>query len=502
MSLGIAFDIGAYECKAAIIRGEGLEAAKLDQETSIFSVAYVDKNGNILVGKKAEPYIEGGSARVITNAKRRIIEGKKDLPGIPGVSYIDIYVALIRETLETHNRRLQENGDGSIERIVLTVPSFPEERSEVIAEMKRAAESIDIGNGKKLSVDILIEPAGVGIYNLDSVNRHESPESTGKKHTQIIYDLGHSTLDVALVASGYNDSLSYDLHFFRSDDTTFCEYFDMRIVEEMEKFLSENGYDISSLSGREKAMLRNRARGIKHALSEKDECTESLEINDDFVEFVLTRERFEELIGVCLRNSTSLISDAIEEAEEKGLTVDEIVLAGGGSKIPFVEKCIREIAGNIPVKRSLRPIDAVSFGAARYALSRNLIQRAKFSYGIELPGILGTLERKVCLLTESDVTLPFKSQNLSEVKLRCNSDGVFNTALYSYDGKAEKKVIPEAVCNQTRCMSFEIAPEKEIDLFLEIDEEHCVKVVCETNEGERYVMTSFDAADARARKEK
>lgn len=502
MSLGIAFDIGAYECKAAIIRGEGLEPAKLDQETSIFSVAYVDKNGNILVGKKAEPYIEIGSARVITNAKRRIIEGKKDLPGIPGVSYIDIYVALIKETLETHNRRLQENGDGSIERIVLTVPSFPEERSEVIAEMKRAAESIDIGDGKKLSVDILIEPAGVGIYNLDSVNKKEAIESTGKKHTQIIYDLGHSTLDVALVASGYNDSLAYDLHFFRSDDTTFCEYFDMRIVEEMENFLSENGYNIDDLSGREKAMLRNRARGIKHALSEKDECIESLEIDDDFVEFTLTRERFEELIGVCIKNSTALITDAIEEAEEKGLKVDEIVLAGGGSKIPFVERYIKEIAGDIPVKCSLRPIDAVSFGAARYALSRNLIQRAKYSYGIELPGVSGTLDRNICLLTKADVTLPFKSEKLSEVKLRCNADGVFNTALYSYNGKSETAVLPEAKCDQTRCMSFEITPGKEVDLCLEIDEEHCVKVICETSEGERFVMTSFDPADAVARKEK
>lgn len=501
MPLGIAFDIGAYECKAAIIRGEGFEAAKLDQETSIFSVAYVDKNGNILVGKKAEPYMESGSARVITNAKRRIIEGKKDLPGIPGVSYIDIYVALIKETLETHNKRLKENGDGAIEKIVLTVPSFPEERSDVIAEMKRAAESIDIGDGKKLSVDILIEPAGVGIYNLDNVNRTKLNDSAAKKHTQIIYDLGHSTLDVALVASGYNDNLSYDLHFFRSDDTTFCEYFDMRIVEEMERFLSENGYDVSGLSGREKAMLRNRARGIKHALSEKDECRETLEINDDFVEFVLTRNRFEELIGVCLRNSAALVSDAIDEAEEKGLKVDEIVLAGGGSKIPFVEKCIREVAGNIPVKCSLRPIDAVSFGAARYALSRNLIQRARFSYGIELPGIRGSLERNICLLTEADTTLPFKSQKLSEVKLRCDEDGVFNTALYSFDGKITKKIVPEADCLQTRCMSYEITPEKEIDLYLEIDEEHCVKVVCETNEGEKYVMTSFDAADAQARKE-
>lgn len=501
MPLGIAIDIGAYECKAAILRGEGLDAARLEQETSLLSVAYVDENGNILVGRKAEPYVAGGSNRVIVDAKRRIIKGEKELPGIPGVSYIDIYMALIKEVIDAHSKRLKENADGEIESIVLTVPSFLEEREDIIAEMKRAAESIELENGKTLSADLLIEPAGVGIHNLDYLNRKESDGSNRKKRTQIIYDLGHSTLDVALITSNTEDELSYELHSFRADDETFCEYFDMRIVEEMKKVLSESGFDAEKLSGKEKSMLRKRAREMKHALSTDEECTETLELNEDDFDFTLTRKRFEELIGVCLRNSAELVREALETAEEKGITVDEIVLSGGGSKIPLVEKVIKEAAGNVPVRCSFRPVDAVSFGAARYALSRNLTQKAKFAYGVELPGISGSLERKVCPMIPIDVKLPYTSQKLSETKLSCNSDGVFRTALYSYGSSVKNGLVPVDDCRQIRCMSFEITPNKPIDLFLEIDEEHCVKVLCKTAEGEKYVMTSFDSADARARKE-
>ena len=502
MPLGIAFDIGAYECKAALLRGEEFDAAKLDQEVPLLSVAYVESNGNILVGQKAKPYIESGSDRVVVNAKRRIVEGKKNLPNVPGVTYIDIYVALIKETLETHNKRLLANGDGAIEKIVLTVPSFPEDRSEVIAEMKRAAESIDIGNGKKLSVDLLVEPAGVGIQNLYLLNRENSSDGHCKKHTQIIYDLGHSTLDVALITSYNRDGLSYELHSFRADDETFCEYFDIRIVEEMKRSLSERGYNVENLSRREQAIMFNRARGIKHGLSIDEVCTETIDLDEDYVDFTLTRERFEELISVCLRNSASLVQEALEIAEEKNIHVDEIVLAGGGSKIPFVEKYIKEVAGSVPVRCSLRPVDAVSFGAARYALSRNLTQKSLFTYGIELPGIRGELERRVLPLIPSDTQLPYRTQKLSETQFTCDADGVFRTALYSYAGKFENSPVAEDKCKQVRCMSFEIAPNKPVDLFMEIDEEHCVKVFCETSEGDKYVMTSFDAADERARKEK
>ena len=501
MPLGIAFDIGAYECKAAILRGEGYDAARLEQETSILSVAYVDKNGEILVGQKAQPYVSSGSNRVVVDVKRRIIKGEKELPDIPGVSYIDIYMALIKEVIDTHSKRLKENADGEIESIVLTVPSFLEEREDIIAEMKRAAESIDIGNGKTLSVDLLVEPAGVGIHNLDYLNRKESDGSEHKKRTQIIYDLGHSTLDVALITSHNEGELSYELHSFRADDETFCEYFDMRIVEEMKRVLAENGFEVENLSRKEKAMLRKRAREIKHALSDDDECTETLELETDDVEFTLTRKRFEELIEVCLRNSAELVREALETAEDKGITVDEIVLAGGGSKIPLVEKLIKEVAGDVSVRCSFRPVDAVSFGAARYALSRNLTQKAKFAYGIELPGELGSLERRICPMIPADAKLPYASQKLSEVKLACNPDGVFRTALYSYSSNAEKGLVEADKCRQIRCITFEVSPNKPIDLFLEIDEEHCVKVLCETAEGEKYVMTSFDAANARARRE-
>lgn len=496
MALGIAFDIGAYACKAALIRGENESPSSLLYNNVLRSVVYVDKNNKIFVGEKAAIHADRDPERGFFDVKRRILKGAQTLPGIPGVTYIDLYIALVKEVLARCQKNLR--GTDVIDHVILTVPSFLEEHNDIISEMKRAAESIEYEKGKNLKADLLIEPAGVAIYNLDEEDKSAESAEKERIRAQIVYDLGHSTLDVALVSSKDTKGYAYELHSFQTDDETFGEYFDMRIAEEIQKSIAA---DYPKLSRRQQARIMAAAVEMKHALSERDEWTVMIDLTSDEVEFTMSRERFEELIINRLQESSTLVADAIEVAEEKGLKVDEIILAGGGSSIPLVKKCIEAVAGDIPVKRSLRPVDAVSYGAAIYGLAHNLQQRSKFAYGVQMPVKTGSLNRIVELIAPADSVLPYKSDILKDEKFVCNEDGVFRTILYAGNSKSAGERLPADDCMQIRHMAFDIAPNQSLGLCIEIDEEHCVKVVCQTENNDRYVMTSFDPANAVSRKE-
>lgn len=498
MALGIAFDIGAYACKAALLRGETVEPnSLLFGENTLRSVAYVDKNNRIIVGKKALDRAIAEPNRVFFNVKRRILKGDKQLPGIPELTYIDLYVAMIREVVDRCNRQLKKTGD-TIDHVVLTVPSYLEERDNILAEMKKAAQSIEVAPGKNLSVDLLIEPAGVAIHNMNAPGKNQTEQSTDKS-ARIIYDLGYSTLDVALVSVETDPDHSSTLHFFRADDETFCAHFDDCIADEIEAQLVAEGVRITD---RTRVRILEAAAELKHELSGQEEHTVVIpQPNGDESFFTLTRARFEELIIGYLRDAASLVTDAMEVADSKGLSVTEILLAGGGSNIPLVERCVREVAGDIPVRRSLQPVDAVSFGASRYCLSRNLRQKSKLAYGLRIPTERGTVQRRVQIMAPADSDLPYQSQKLTNDQFVCNPDGMYFTTLYSYTDAQLGKVLLADEGRQIRHMNFEIAPGTPISFHLEIDEEHCVKVVAQTEDNQRYVMTSFDPANAVSRKE-
>lgn len=494
MAFGIAFDIGAYECKAALLRGAEVEAERFPFETPIYSIAYIDRDGHIIVNG-AKERAERDPKRAIFDVKRRILQGAREIPDFPGITYLDVYVEMIREVLRRCNESLMKTDECTIDHVVLTIPGFLETRSDVIADMKRAAGSIELGNGKQLSVELLVEPAGVGLHNLDSLRRDGNAEES---HTQIVYDLGHSTLDIALITSYRDLAKPYVLHHFVSDDETYGEYLTELIYNELcTAFIA----DRPNVSPRAHARLRSVAAELKHGLSESEEYTAYFDLFEEAQEFTMQRTEFERLAEPVITSSAYLVEEALELARGKGIEVNEVVLAGGGSSIPLVKRCIEQITGGIPVKRSLRPIDAVSFGGARYALMRDLTQRSKFTYGIQLPTEPGKLDRTVRMMIPADTELPCNSEVLSNERFVCNSDGIFRTTLYSTSDTSCRDADADD-CRQVRHMTFAVAPEEPVEFMLEIDVEHCVKVVCRTpSDGRRYVMTSFDAADAVSREE-
>ncbi len=499
MALGIAFDIGAYSCKAALLRERKLDPENLLVGAPLLSVAYVEDDGRITINGASEK-AERNPKRGIWDVKQKIVLGEDSIPGFSGISPIDVYVEMIKEVMRRSDEQLLKNGDDTIEEIVLTVPAILEDKPEIAGKLKRAAESIKLSNGKNLRVSLVVEPAGAGIFNLDKMYRDAEQKKNGNDaHTIIVFDLGHSTLDVALITSYIGGEKDYELHYFKPDTDIFSRYFDDCIYKEILDELAELGLEKNNIKPRLERTLKTAAKNIKHNLSSELSTTESIEFDGDFVDVTITRERFNELAYSKMLDAVDYVRDAISIAKDKNLKVESIVMAGGGSFMPIVETMLKSVAGDIPVVRSLKPIDAISFGAARYSLMHNMVQRAQYSYGIQLPVVQGTLDRKIRFMLPADSTLPFESK---PVKFKCTNRGVFDAILYYVDkAVSDTTVLPVELCNQIRHMNFELPANEEIECTLSIDENHCVTARCKTANGETYVMTSQDPANARSRKE-
>ena len=504
MTLGIAIDIGAYECKAALVRSRDEEPTPI-LNPPIRSIAYIEKDGTINI-KDAPGAASRTPRQVVHNIKRHLIQGDEvatvwlSKEQSIQISYLELYVALFREVFGQCLETLRERND-SFDHLVLTVPGFLEGNDVLISSIQRAVSEAVEKEGVNTRVELLVEPAGVGLYNL---NQYRTESEEGHDRTVIVYDLGHSTLDVALLTLRKDEQKTpYELHTFRVVDDVYGGLFDDLIADSIIQYFRLNK---EGLSASKRAKILRAASLVKCELSSKDACTVNVDLemddSDESTDFEMTKTQFEELIRGEIQESLPYINDLLRHAEEKSITVDEIILSGGGANIPLVMTLIQEYVGKeIPVRRSNHPIQAVSYGAAHYALTHDMSQYSKLGYGVQLPVLPGTVDQTVRILIAPNTKLPTASRENDAIRVKCGEDGVFRTTLYSYDKNDYKRLLSIDECKQIRHMPFEIACNQEVSVSLEMDTDHCVKVVCLTPENERYIMTNFDPANASSRKE-
>lgn len=96
---------------------------------------------------------------------------------------------------------------------------------------------------------------------------------------------------------------------------------------------------------------------------------------NEYCEVEITRERFEKLSEPLVFQTLEVVQKMLEEAEEKGITIDAIVLSGGGSKVPMIRTSLEKLVEDKYPIIMHRPSEAVSFGASRFAGA------SRFGYG-------------------------------------------------------------------------------------------------------------------------
>ncbi|GAB1484262.1 molecular chaperone DnaK [Treponema sp.] len=187
-----------------------------------------------------------------------------------------------------------------------------------------------------------------------------------KEKTIAVYDLGGGTFDVSILELGEGvfevKSTNGDTHLGGDD-------FDRRIMEWLiDEFKKESGIDLS----KDKMALQRLREASEKAKIELS-ATQSTDINLPFItadqsgpkhlQKNLSRAKFEQMVADLLERSKTPCKKALEDAGLTADKIDEVILVGGSTRIPAVQKIVKDLFGKEP-NRGVNPDEAVAVGAA------------------------------------------------------------------------------------------------------------------------------------------
>ncbi|MGP1957851.1 MAG: molecular chaperone DnaK [Arsenophonus sp.] len=372
----IGIDLGTTNSCVAIMDGKNarvLENSEGDRTTP--SIIAYTQDGEILVGQPAKRQAVTNPQNTLFAIKRLIgrrfddEEVQRDVSIMPykiirannGDAWLDVKGQKIAppqisaEVLKKMKKTAEDYLGESVTEAVITVPAY-------FNDVQRQATK-DAGRIAGLDVKRIInEPTAAALaYGLD--------REVGNR-TIAVYDLGGGTFDISIIEIDEVDGeKTYEVLATNGDTHLGGEDFDNRMINYLvDEFKKEKSFDLRN-DPLAMQRLKEAAEKAKIELSSAQQTDVNLPyITADatgpkHMNIKMTRSKLESLVEDLVKNSMEPLKVALQDANLSINNINDVILVGGQTRMPMVQKAVADFFGKEP-RKDVNPDEAVAIGAA------------------------------------------------------------------------------------------------------------------------------------------
>jgi molecular chaperone DnaK len=425
MAKVIGIDLGTTNSCVAIMEGgkpRVIENSEGDRTTP--SIVAFTKDGEVLVGQPAK-------RQAVTNPQNTLFAIKR----LIGRKYEDEVVQRDIKMVPYKIIRA-DNGDAWVE-VQGKKMAPPEISARVLMKMKKTAEDY---LGEPVTEAVITVPAyfndsqrqatkdagriaGLGVKRI--INEPTAAalayglDKQGSDRKIAVYDLGGGTFDISIIEIAEVDG-ERQFEVLSTNGDTFLggEDFDLRIINFLaEQFQKESGVDV-----RKDPLAMQRLKEAAEKAKIELSSTQQTDINLPYItadasgpkhlNIKLTRAKLESLVEDLVQKTVAPCRTAMKDAGVSTTDIAEVILVGGQTRMPLVQKYVKDLFGKEP-RKDVNPDEAVAVGAGIQAgvLAGEvkdvlLLDVTPLSLGIETLG--GVMTR----LIEKNTTIPTRASNV------------------------------------------------------------------------------------------